>query len=112
MICPSEVCMPPVQFTETLGASGKTLRFWFFVIRVYDEKLGHILEPLVAKYRPNLFARLRDIDEKQVPANLKPIVGEELADNKDCRGSGLYIIARFLIASLKRRQWNDNNRFI
>ena len=40
----------------------------------YDEKIGHILDPLVAKYRPDLFARLRDIGEKQVPANLKPIV--------------------------------------
>ena len=43
----------------------------FFVIRVYDEKLGHVLEPLVAKYRPDLFACLRDIAKKQVPANLK-----------------------------------------
>ena len=41
--------------------------------RVYDEKLGHI-QPLVAKYRPNLFARLRDIAEKQVHANLRPIL--------------------------------------
>ena len=45
-----------------------------FVIRVYDKKLDHILEPLVAKYRPDLFVRLRDIAEKQVPADLKPIV--------------------------------------
>ena len=45
-----------------------------FVTRVYDEKLGHILERLVAKYRPDPYARLRDIAEKQVPANLKPIV--------------------------------------
>ena len=49
------------------------------VIRVYNEKLGHILEPLVAKYRPDLFARFRDIAEKQVPANLKPIVVELVA---------------------------------
>ena len=27
------------------------------------------------KFRPDLFARLRDIAEKQVPAKLKPIVG-------------------------------------
>ena len=38
------------------------------------KKLGHILEPLVAKHRPDLFARLRDIAEKQVPANLKLIL--------------------------------------
>ena len=48
--------------------------FDFFVTRAYDEKLGHILETLVAKYRPDIFAHLRDIAEKQVPANLKPIV--------------------------------------
>ena len=61
----------------TLGANDKTLKFCFFVIRVYGEKLSHILEPLVAKYRPDLFARLRDIAERQVPANLKPIVGAQ-----------------------------------
>ena len=33
-----------------------------------------MLEPLVGKYRPDLFARLRDIAEKRVPANLKMIV--------------------------------------
>ena len=38
------------------------------------EKLGHILKPLVPKFRPDLSARLKDISEKQVPAKLKPIV--------------------------------------
>ena len=59
---------------SALGANGKTLEFRFFVIRVYYEKLGHIPKLLVPKFRSDLFARLRDITEKQVPANLKPIV--------------------------------------
>ena len=50
--------------------------FLFFVIRVYYEKLGHILKPLVPKFRSDIFARFLDIAEKQVPANLKPIAGE------------------------------------
>ena len=58
----------------TLGANGKTLKFWFFVIRVYYEKLGHMLKPSLPKFLPNLPARLKDIAEKQVPAELKPIV--------------------------------------
>ena len=45
-----------------------------FVIRVYYEKLGHILKPLVPKFRPGLLSRLRDIAEKQIPVKLKPIV--------------------------------------
>ena len=45
-----------------------------FVIRVYYEKLGHMLKPLVPKFRSDLSVRLRDITEKQVPAKLKPIV--------------------------------------
>ena len=32
-----------------------------------------MLKPLVSKFRPDLLARLIDIAEKQVPANLKPI---------------------------------------
>ena len=46
-------------------------------MRINDEKLGHILESLVAKYRPDLFAHLKDIAAKQVPANLKPMVVRE-----------------------------------
>ena len=45
-----------------------------FAIRVHYGKLGHILKPLVPKFRPDLLARLRGIAEKQVPAKLKPIV--------------------------------------
>ena len=36
--------------------------------------MGHILKPLVPKFRPDLFTRLRDIAEKQVQAKLRPIV--------------------------------------
>ena len=59
----------------TLGAKYKTLILLFFVIRVQYEKFGHILKPLVPDFRPDLFARLRDIAEKQFSAKLKPIVG-------------------------------------
>ena len=34
-----------------------------------------MLKPLVPKFCCDLSVRLRDIAEKQVPANLKPIVG-------------------------------------
>ena len=47
---------------------------FFFVIRVYYEKLGHILKPLVPKFRSDLSVRLRDIAEKQVPAKLKSMI--------------------------------------
>ena len=59
----------------TLRANGRTLTFWFCVIRVYHGKLGHILKPLVPKFRPDFFARLRHTAEKQIPTKLKPIVG-------------------------------------
>ena len=45
------------------------------MIRVYYEKLGHMLKPLVPNFRYDLSVRLRDVAEKQVPAELKPIVG-------------------------------------
>ena len=59
----------------TLGANGKVLKFWFFVIRVYYEKLGHMVKRLVPKFRPIMSSRLTDIAEKHVPTKLKPIVG-------------------------------------
>ena len=46
----------------------------FFVIRVYYEKIGHMLKPLVPKFRSDLSVRLRNIAEKQIPVKLKPIV--------------------------------------
>ena len=46
----------------------------FFVIREYYENLGHILKPLLPKFGSDLFDRLRNIVEKQVPARLKPMV--------------------------------------
>ena len=45
-----------------------------FCVRVYYEKLGHMLKALVLKFRPDLSARLKDVAEKQVPAKLKTIV--------------------------------------
>ena len=57
----------------TLKGNGKTVIFLFFVIRVYYEKLGHRLKPIVPRFCPDLSALLRDIAEKQVPAKLKPI---------------------------------------
>ena len=51
------------------------MKFRFFVLREHYEKLGHMLKPLVAKFRSDISVRLRDIAEKQVPAKLKPIVG-------------------------------------
>ena len=60
----------------TLWANGKTRKFWFPVIRVNNEKLGHMLKPLVPKFRLDLCARLKDIAEKQIPAKLKPIAGQ------------------------------------
>ena len=43
------------------------LNFDFFAIRVYYEKLVHILKPLVPKFRHDLYTRFKDIIEKQVP---------------------------------------------
>ena len=34
-----------------------------------------MLKNLAPKFCPDLFTRLKDITEKQVPANLKPIAG-------------------------------------
>ena len=49
--------------------------FFIFCLRVYYEKIGHMLKPLVPKFRADLSDRLKDIAENQVPAKLKPIVG-------------------------------------
>ena len=35
-----------------------------------------MLKPRMPKFRPDLSARLKDIAEEQVPAKLKPIVGD------------------------------------
>ena len=42
-----------------------------------------MLKPLVPNFRPDLFDRLGDIAEKQVPANLKSIVAARITDNAD-----------------------------
>ena len=44
------------------------------VMGVYCEKLGHMLKPLVPKFRSELSVRFRDIAEEQVPKKLKPRV--------------------------------------
>ena len=50
-----------------------------FVIRVYYEKLSHMLEPLVPTFCSDLYIRLRDFAQKQVSTKLKPIVGPKTA---------------------------------
>ena len=45
-----------------------------FVLRVYYEKLRHMLKLIVPKFHSDLSISLRDIAEKQVPVKLKPIV--------------------------------------
>ena len=50
------------------------MKLGFFVIRVHYEKLGHMLKPLVPKFRLDLSSLLKDIAEKQVTAKLKPMV--------------------------------------
>ena len=47
-------------------------------MRVYYEKLGHMLKPLVHKFPSDLSVRLRYIVETLVPAKLKPIVGDRM----------------------------------
>ena len=56
-----------------------------FVIRVYYEKLGHMLKPIVPKFRSDLSVHFKDIAEKQVPAELKPIVVDL------CKGDNLLV---------------------
>ena len=36
-----------------------------------------MLKPLMPEFRSDLYIRLRDIAEKQVPVKLKPIAGKE-----------------------------------
>ena len=47
---------------------------FLYNIIAYYEKLGHILKPVMPKFRPDLPARLGYIAKKHVPATLKPIV--------------------------------------
>ena len=44
----------------------------FFLYKSILQKLGHVLKPLVPKFRSDLSICLRDIAEKQVPVKLKP----------------------------------------
>ena len=54
----------------------------FFVIRVYYKKIGHMLKPLLPKFRSDLSVRLKDIAEKQVPEKPKTKVGTEQAGRR------------------------------
>ena len=47
---------------------------FFFVKIVYYQKLGNMLKPPVPKFRSELSVRFRNIEEKEVPVKLKPIV--------------------------------------
>ena len=49
-------------------------QFLNFCYKSKYEKTGHMLKPLVPKFRSYLSVRLRDIAEKQVRLKLKPIV--------------------------------------
>ena len=73
--------------------------FYSFIIRVYDEKLGHMLKPLVSKFRHDLSARLKDIAEKQVSAKPKHIVG---ITSRYTRSSGTYKHFQKLTPLLKK----------
>ena len=59
----------------TLGANGKAMKYAFSVIRLCYEKIGHMLKPLMPKFRSDRSARLKVISEEHVPAKVKPIVG-------------------------------------
>ena len=48
----------------SLGANGNTPKFWFFVTRVNNEKLGHMLKHL-PKFRPDLSTRSKGISENR-----------------------------------------------
>ena len=56
-----------MSYFLTLRANGKTLKLRFFVIRVCKGKLGHMLKPLVPRFRPDLSVRLRDIAKRTGP---------------------------------------------
>ena len=76
------VAVPFAQKLHCLNRAGSMLNItsqWqgpeiliFSFIRVYHERLGHMLKPLMSKFRPDLSNN--DIAEKQVPAKLKPII--------------------------------------
>ena len=71
-------CLNRAGSMLNITSNDKNLKFCFFVMGVYYEKLGHMLKPLVPKFRSDLSVRLRDIAEKQVPEKLKPIVNPSI----------------------------------
>ena len=76
----------------TLGTNGKTPKWIFFDVREYNEKVGRILKHHGPQRRPDLSARLKHIAEEQVPAKLKPIVGN-LVDSIFLHYDGLHLIS-------------------
>ena len=76
--------------------------FYFYVMGIYYEKIGHMLKPLVPKFLCDLSARLTDIAEKRVPASatLKPIVGQPMRPTvTDCRGDCIAALIRYIVHS-------------
>ena len=61
--------------TFNTGSQWQHPKILILAIRVYYGKLGRKLKPFVPKFRPGAFARLTDMAENQVPANLKLIAG-------------------------------------
>ena len=70
---------------------------FLFVTRAYYEKLGHMLNTLAPRLRPDLSASLKDVAEKQVPTKPKPIAGGSVLTLHQCFLDGFrYWIEEFL----------------
>ena len=63
----------PMSHFFTLRTSSKSI-IMIFAVRVYYEKLGHRLEPLVPNFYPEPSGNSKHIAEKQAPEKLKSIV--------------------------------------
>ena len=57
------LCLNRVGYMFNITSQWQDPEILIFVIRVYHEKLGHILKLLVSKFRSDLFVRLGDIAE-------------------------------------------------
>ena len=68
------ICLNRTGSMLSITSQRQDCKILIFVIRIYYEKIGHMLKTLVPKFRSDLFVRLRAIAEEQVPAKLKPIV--------------------------------------
>ena len=74
---PERVCLnrPGSMLSIMSQRQDPEILIYFFVIRVYYEKLGHMVKPFMPKFLSDLSVRSRDITENQVPTTLKPMVG-------------------------------------